>query len=133
MRYMKHPCREFAFVPELLTVFQDAEKNILHQIFARFRMTGKTVKKSEQNFRIPFKQNSKFAEVAGFNLLHQIVVRCCAQYYFRWLDSYKCSGVPDFERRIRPGMIIRNCQILPLRKNHLGSVRQYIDKLRFYD
>ena len=74
-RDMKHPGLEIPLSAKEVTIFQYPEENILHQIFAEFRIFGHSIKKAEQRLFITLEEQAKLVEVSLFYLEHQGIIR----------------------------------------------------------
>ena len=60
---MKHPGREMAIITIRLSIFQNAEKHILHQIFRNRSITEHPAEEVEQRGVIAVEQDAEFADV----------------------------------------------------------------------
>jgi hypothetical protein len=71
---MVHPCPEFAFTAESMTVFQHPEKSILHHVLAGFPVACHVIKEIIQCTVMPFKQQAHFIELSGSHREHYCIV-----------------------------------------------------------
>ena len=57
-----------------VTVFQNAEKNLLHEVFTGFVIAGEMQEKTEEGLGMAVKEQGELAHIAVANLLHDQIV-----------------------------------------------------------
>ena len=72
---VEHPCLEITLSAKQVSIFQDSEESVLHQILAQFLIFVHAIKETIQRPFIAFKEQAEPVQVAVPHFLHQSIVR----------------------------------------------------------
>jgi hypothetical protein len=72
---VKHPRSEITIAAEQMPVLHDPQKGILHEVFAQFRIAGKSVEETIQRSFVPLKKQAEAIQISIPDLDHDGIVR----------------------------------------------------------